>query len=172
MRRVEVCSYKDQWVVEFNEEAEKLECIFGSELIAIYHIGSTSVPGLVAKPVIDMMPVVKDISEVDQYNEAMQEIGYVAKGENGLSGRRYFQKGGDNRSHHVHMYQQGSDEIIRHIAFRDYVREHPDEAKEYGKLKERLAEQFPYDMESYLDGKDLFVKNLEQKALEWYDRQL
>ena len=151
------------------EEAEKLNLIFGDEIIDIHHIGSTAVPGLKAKPIIDIMPVVKDINNVDKYNREMQEIGYEPKGENGIVRRRYFQKGGDNRSHHVHIYQIGSYEIKRHLAFRDYLKLHPNEMKQYGELKEKLARQFPNDIESYINGKDQFVKETELKALEWHE---
>lgn len=167
MRKVDVSNYDEKWAVLFAEEAGKLKLIFENEMVAIHHIGSTAVPGLKAKPIIDIMPVVKDISLVDKYNEEMQNIGYEPKGENGIPGRRYFQKGGDNRTHHVHVYQVGSTEIERHLAFRDYLLNHPHERKSYGALKEKLAEQFPYDIESYINGKDAFVIEIELKALEW-----
>jgi GrpB-like predicted nucleotidyltransferase (UPF0157 family) len=168
MRKVEVCTYNENWSVMFTEEAEKLNLIFGIEMVDIYHFGSTAVPGLKAKPIIDMMPVVRDINDVDQYNEEMKKIGYEPKGENGIPGRRYFQKGGDNRTHHVHIYQAGSDEIKRHLAFRDYLRSHPDVMKIYGELKEKLAQQYPYDIDSYINGKDQFARELEVKALNWF----
>lgn len=170
MRKVEVCSYQEKWPVLFQEEAERLSQLFGNELIAIHHIGSTSVPGLKAKPIIDILPVVKDISVVDRYNEEMQSLGYEPKGEFGLPGRRFFQKGGNNRTHHVHMFQDGNDEITRHLAFRDFLKSHPHIRKTYGELKESLAKQFPLDMESYINGKNAFVKEIERKALEWYAR--
>ncbi|MED3553703.1 GrpB family protein [Cytobacillus praedii] len=168
MRKVEVCSYNEKWVLMFAEEAEKLKQIFGEEIVDIYHIGSTSVQWLKAKPIIDIMPVVYDIHIVDSYNDEMEKIGYKCKGENGIPGRRYFQKGEDNRSHHAHIYQVGSPEINRHLAFRDYLRNHPDIKKNYGELKEKLAQQFPYDVESYINGKDHFVKEIEAKAMNWY----
>ncbi|WP_339229279.1 GrpB family protein [Oceanobacillus sp. FSL K6-2867] len=168
MRKVEVCSYTEQWTYMFAKEAEKLKPIFGNQLLDIHHIGSTSIQGLKAKPVIDIMPVVKEINLVEKFNEEMKRIGYEAKGENGIPGRRYFQKEGSNRTHHVHIFQVGSDEIKRHLAFRDYLRSHPDLKEAYGALKENLAKQFPYDMESYINGKDHFVKEMEAKAVQWY----
>jgi len=122
----------------YEEEAIKLRRIFGEQLVAIHHIGSTSIPGLEAKPIIDIMPVVEDINSVDEHNESMREIGYEPKGENGIPERRYFQKGGDNRSHHVHIFQVGSPHVERHLAFRDYLRTHPIEAREYGDFKQKL----------------------------------
>jgi GrpB-like predicted nucleotidyltransferase (UPF0157 family) len=152
----------------FKEEAERLNFILRNEIIDIHHIGSTAVPGLNAKPIIDIMPVVKGINTIDKYNEEMKRIGYEPKGENGILGRRYFQKGGDNRSHHVHIYQVGSYEIVRHLAFRDFLRTHPDIRKDYGELKEKLAQQFPYDIESYITGKERLVSEIAVKAMEWY----
>lgn len=168
MRKVVVTVYNDQWSSSFKEEAEKLREIFGSGLIEIHHIGSTAVKGLKAKPIIDIMPVVRDINEIDRFNLAMEDIGYVAKGENGIPRRRYFQKGGDNRTHHVHVYELGNLEIERHLAFRDYLRMHPEAVKAYGDLKEELAKRFPFDITSYIKGKERLAIDIEQKAIEWY----
>ena len=168
MRKVDVWSYTDKWAFMFSEEVEKLKHIFKNEIVDIHHIGSTSVPGLKAKPIIDMMPVVKDITVVDNYNEEMFDIGYLPKGENGIEGRRYFEKGGDQRSHHIHIYQVGSHEIKRHLAFRDYLQKHSDVKRNYGELKEKLAQQFPYDIESYIKGKEQLVRDIEMAALNWY----
>ncbi|MGB6017650.1 MAG: GrpB family protein [Nodosilinea sp.] len=96
-------------------------------------------------------------------------LGYEAMGEFGLSGRRYFRK--DNakgdRTHHVHAFQAGSSEIDRHLAFRDFMITHPDCAQQYSDLKRALAAQYPEDIDSYMDGKDEFVKSMEQRALQW-----
>nr|WP_308167087.1 GrpB family protein [Bacillus sp. ISL-40] len=150
-------SYNKKWVSLFEEEANKLHGIFGSEIIHIHHIGSTSVNGLKAKPIIDIMTVVKNIIRVDEFNSEMVAIGYEPKGENGISGRRYFQKGGDNRTHHIHIYELENPQIERHLAFRDYLREHPDAVKKYGSLKEELSQRFPYDIKSYINGKEQLV---------------
>ena len=90
MRKVEVTPYNKQWISLFEKEANKLHELFGSEIINIHHIGSTSVKGLKAKPIIDLMPVVKNINRVDEFNTVMVTIGYEPKGENGIYGRRYF----------------------------------------------------------------------------------
>jgi GrpB-like predicted nucleotidyltransferase (UPF0157 family) len=170
LRKVKVSSYSEEWTLMFAKEVEELKLIFGNEIVDIHHIGSTSVPELKAKPIIDIIPVVKNIDLVDKYNQEMCNIGYEPKGENGIPGRRYFQKGGDNRSHHIHIYQVGSYEIIRHLAFRDYLQRHPDVKKNYGELKEKLAQQFPYDIESYINGKEHLVREIEVKALNWYKK--
>lgn len=169
MRKVVVTPHNGQWPLMFKEEAVKLRAIFGQEVVEIHHIGSTSIQGLKAKPVIDIMPVVKNIREVDSYNRSMERMGYEAKGEYGIAGRRYFQKGGDNRTHHIHVFESGSPHIDRHLAFRDYLRAHQDVAREYGTLKSKLMDQHPYDMESYINGKAEFVMNTERSALAWYN---
>ncbi|MDW0115301.1 GrpB family protein [Sporosarcina saromensis] len=171
MRKVEVTPYSVKWKSDFETESKRLQAIFGAEVIDIHHIGSTSVCGLAAKPIIDIMPVVKDISLIDKYTDEMDRIGYEAKGENGIPGRRYFQKGGNERTHHVHIYEQGSRDIERHLAFRDYLRVHPNISKQYGDLKERLANQFPDDIDAYIDGKAEFASEIERQAVRWY-RQL
>lgn len=168
MRKVEVVAYSEDWKKKFDEEAIHLQHIFGLEIQIIHHIGSTSVERLSSKPIIDMMPIVRDIRKIDAYNSAMIAIGYEPKGENGLPGRRYFQKGGDNRTHHVHMYELGNPEIERHLAFRDFIRVHSIIARKYGDLKEALAEQFPYDIDAYINGKDKLAKEIEKQALHWY----
>lgn len=160
-------SNKD-WPILFRQEADKIEAILKQELIAIHHIGSTSVPGLKAKPIIDIMPVVKDIEKIDSYNKEMTSLGYEALGEFGIPGRRYFRKGGSHRTHHIHIFEEeNSTDIERHLAVRDYLRAHQDTADEYGELKAKLAQQFPNDSGAYSDGKDDFVKQLEETALEW-----
>lgn len=164
-----VTKYNENWNRMFEDEARKIKAIFGDELIDIHHIGSTSVPGLPAKPIIDLMPVVKDITRIDSFNEQMKELGYECMGEFGMKGRRYFRKGGNHRTHHVHAFQvDNTEDIHRHLAVRDFLRTHPEAASQYGSLKERLARQYPDDIEAYMDGKDSFVKNLEKKAIDWH----
>ncbi|WP_368656689.1 GrpB family protein [Brevibacillus dissolubilis] len=141
--------------------------IFGDELVAIHHIGSTSIQGMLAKPIIDIMPVVRDIAKMDCFTDDMAKVGYIAKGENGIARRRYFQKGGDHRTHHVHVFQENDPNIIEHLAFRDYLRMHPDWVRKYGELKAELAQQFPYDIASYIDGKDEWIQQRKQEALRW-----
>lgn len=169
MRRVVVEEYVEDWKRKFEDEVILLQKIFGLEIQIIHHIGSTSVDGLSAKPIIDMLPVVRDITKIDAFNDAMIANGYEPKGENGLPGRRYFQKGGDNRTHHVHMYEMGNPEIERHLAFRNFLRKHPVIAKKYGDFKKLLAKQFPYDMTAYINGKEELAKEIEQQAIDWFN---
>ncbi|MDN7243242.1 GrpB family protein [Planococcus sp. N028] len=165
MRRVTVTDYNPEWETQFELAAAEIRKVLGEECVAVYHIGSTSVQGLAAKPVIDLMPVVRDIQKIDRFNEEMAKIGFVAKGENGLTGRRYFQKGGDERTHHVHVYQEGNKEIARHLVFCNYLRENPRVAEEYGTLKKKLAKEHPYDIQKYIEGKEPLVIQIEKRAM-------
>ena len=138
--------------------------------ISIYHIGSTSVPGLAAKPIIDMMAVVRSLEKVDDARGKFSELGYEYLGEFGIAGRRYFRKGGDERTHQIHIFQADDwNNIERHLAFRDYMRTHEKERAEYAKIKTALAQRFPYDIDGYCDGKDAFVREMEKRALLEYD---
>ncbi len=167
--KVKVVKYDNQWAMKFQEEAESIRDVFSEMLVAIHHIGSTAVPGLQAKPVIDMMPIVRDIEKVDSFQAQMQVLGYEALGEYGIKRRRFFRKGGENRTHHVHVFQfDHAVEIDRHLALRDYLRTNPKAAGEYGNLKAWLAAQHFENVEEYMDGKDAFVKDLEKRALLWY----
>ncbi|MDB6081603.1 MAG: uncharacterized protein JWO53_875 [Chlamydiia bacterium] len=160
---IEIVPYNLEWPKLFAVEAEHIKQALGNNCITIHHIGSTLVPGLSAKPIIDMLPVVRDIQVVDQATQAMESLGYDAKGEYGLTFRRYFQKGESLRTHNVHVYEEGSPEIDRHLQFRDWMRSHPEDAERYATLKKELAVQFPQDMERYCNGKDIFIASIDAK---------
>ncbi|MGW5889242.1 GrpB family protein [Priestia megaterium] len=166
-RVIEILKYSHKWPEQFEEEKRRLSSIFNSLKIEIHHIGSTAVPGLSAKPIIDLLIEVKDIKKVDTYNQKMEQLGYEAKGENGIKGRRYFQKGGNERTHHVHIYEKGHPEINRHIWFRDYLRTHPDAAKEYETLKTELAHRYRFEPEKYVENKTNFIHKIDGLALKW-----
>ena len=106
MQHVVVSEYDPRWPRLFAEEVEKISEILGENCVAVHHIGSTAVEGLAAKPVIDIMPVVKDLAEADGRRAAFEAIGYEWMGEFGIAGRRYLRKGGDERTHQVHIFAQ------------------------------------------------------------------
>lgn len=165
---VRVTDHDPRWKDMFEEEAARIRAVLGENCVAVCHIGSTAVAGLAAKPVIDIMPVVKDLAPVDGLNPAFEALGYECMGEYGIPGRRYYRKGGDERTHQIHLFaEESAADISRHLAVRDYLRAHPAEAAEYGALKRSLAARFPEDIEGYCDGKDAFVRALEERALSW-----
>jgi GrpB-like predicted nucleotidyltransferase (UPF0157 family)/dihydrofolate reductase/GNAT superfamily N-acetyltransferase len=161
--KIEVVEYDPSWPKLFELEAARIKQALGCNCVEIYHIGSTSIPGLSAKPIIDMLPVVRNIQEVDKATKTMESLGYEAKGEYGIAFRRYFQKGKDIRTHNVHVYQEGDPEISRYLNFRDWMRCHPDDTESYAKLKVDLAKKFPYDILQYCNGKDAFVASIDAK---------
>lgn len=166
-RIIEVVAYQSNWPSDFIKEADAIQSILKNEIIEIYHIGSTSIVGLAAKPVIDILIEVKKIDAIDQYNPQMESLQYIAKGEFGMEGRRFFIKGLIHRTHHVHIFETGHPDIARHLNFRDYMLSHPDEAKAYESLKLELAQQFRYDNDGYCDGKDDFIKEIDRRATLW-----
>ena len=133
-RKIEVVEYDLSWPELFEVEAKQIKEALGSNCIEIHHIGSTSIPGLSAKPIIDMLPVVRNIKEVDKAIQAMESLGYEAKGEYGIAFRRYFQKGKNIRTHHVHVYQEADPEIIRYLKFRNWMRSHASDAENMASL--------------------------------------
>ena len=159
IRKIEVVEYDVSWPNLFELEAEKIKQALGINCIEIHHIGSTSIPNLRAKPIIDILPVVRNIQEVDKATKAMESLGYEAKGEYGIAFRRYFRKS----MYHVHVYQDEDPEISRYLKFRDWMRSHTSDAENYGKLKIELAEKFPNDILKYCNGKDAFIASIDEK---------
>ncbi|KIE05404.1 hypothetical protein NF27_DT01780 [Candidatus Jidaibacter acanthamoeba] len=167
-RKVEVVAYKEEWKKIFHEEATNIRELMGELITDIYHIGSTSISNIKAKPIIDIMPIVKDITQVDAFNMKMEALGYKAYGEYGLTGRRYFAKFSDwdenIRFAHVHFYQTDNPGVEQHLLFKDYLLSHLKDALEYSELKESLSEKYPNDIDRYMVGKDLFIKQILSKA--------
>lgn len=168
MRNIYIADYDAQWIVKFEKESKKLKAIFGDLLIEIHHVGSTSIPNMPAKPVIDMMPIVHDISQVDDLNPAMIKLGYEPMGENNIAGRRYFRKGGAyRRSHHVHAYEPDNPEVAKHLDFRDYMIHHPDDAQDYAEIKHQAAKDNENDIYGYMDAKHDFIQEMIANAQAW-----
>ena len=156
----------------FEKEKELLVPILKDNLVDIFHIGSTAVPGLSSKPIIDIMIGVNSLEKVDEKKKEFKEIGYEYLGEYGIKGRRYLRKGGDERTHQVHIFHKDdTNNLKRHLAFRDFLIAHKETADKYGKLKRELAIKYPYNIAKYCDGKEDFVKDIEKVALKWYSNK-
>lgn len=167
-RKVEILPHDVNWPSAFAKEAVWLRDLLGVIVVAIHHIGSTSIPGLAAKPTIDILLVDRDHDHLDAKNDAMIAWNYQVMGEYGIPGRRYFRKcRGDIHLFHIHAFEQGHSEIFRHLNFRDYLRTHPDESQAYQDLKLRLAEQFPFDPDRYNSGKIAFIQAVDRRAAVW-----
>ena len=169
-QHITVIEYSPLWKNKYKEESLLIRNILADNCIAIYHIGSTSVEGLAAKPIIDIMAVVRSLEIVDTVAEKFSDIGYEYLGEFGIEGRRYLRKGGDERTHQIHIFQADDwNNIGRHLAFRDYMRTHEKEREEYAKIKIELAKKYPYDIDGYCDGKENFVREMEEIAISQFD---
>lgn len=170
---VEITEYQPAWADQYQDEAARISQVLGTNLVAIHHIGSTSVPGLVAKPIIDLMAEVNSLEACDALKREMQFLGYEVMDAYGIPGRRYYRKFNSERrrTHHLHVFLSGSDHVTRHLAFRDYLIVHPETAQAYADLKLRLAAIDDGDWDSYLSGKEKFVKETERLALEWAARR-
>jgi len=170
-RTIQIVPHDPEWAALYRKEAVFLKSIFGHEMQDVHHIGSTAVPGLAAKPIIDLLVEVADIARIDAYNDRLIESGYIPKGEFGIPGRRFFIKGSEeNRTHHVHVFAADSPCVAQHLVLRDYLIAHPRDAEAYGRLKEVLARQFPHDIMGYMRGKNDFIRDLLEKAGAWSSR--
>lgn len=165
-----VVSHDPQWKGAFSKEASAIRNAFFDVAIVVHHIGSTAIPGILAKPIIDLLGEVNDLRAVDKNSTALERLGYETMGAYGIEGRRYFRKINSEgvRTHHLHVFELGSPHVERHLAFRDYLTKHADIAAEYSALKERLARDSDASWEKYADGKDPFVTSVELDAVEWY----
>ena len=166
-RKIEVVNYNPNWPRLYLKEIELIKKVLSSEIIKTHHVGSTAVPDLAAKPVIDILLEVKDVNRLDEYNAEMEKLGYMPKGEFGIPNRRFYLKGEFNRTHHIHAFIENSFEVERHLAFRDYLIANPIIANKYGQLKLESAKNCNNDIAKYIKLKSDFIKFHEQKAIKW-----
>lgn len=168
MDEIVIVEYDPRWSLMFEEEAAVVASVLSRELVVrIDHIGSTAVPGLVAKPIIDLLVSVHSLVEARQVAiSPLEELGYAYWFDNPDPQRMFFVKGlppNSPRTHHIHIIESSSIRLER-LMFRDYLREHPDEVLRYAQLKRYLAEQFPTDREAYTSGKAEYVQSVMQKV--------
>jgi len=160
------------WPERFAAEAAIWRELLGAMLVDVHHVGSTSVPGLAAKPVIDLLPVVKSIEEVEEATSRIEAAGYRAWGEYGLPGRRFFTKDAEGeRTHNIHIYGEGNVEIVRHLAFCAYLRQDDLLRAEYEALKREGYRLFPADITGYCAHKNDWIQRIEPLAVAWYREQ-
>jgi GrpB-like predicted nucleotidyltransferase (UPF0157 family)/uncharacterized protein YciI len=170
--KIDLVPHSPQWDMAFQEESKIIADILGRNFITLHHIGSTAIPGILAKPILDILPVVKNIHEVDPLTFQFEALGYEAKEEYGMPGRRFFLKSKNGkRLCNVHIFEEGHPDIERHLLFRDYMRAHPQEAAQYSQLKEELVAKSADDIERYCWGKEDFIKEMEKRALQWQSHQ-
>jgi GrpB-like predicted nucleotidyltransferase (UPF0157 family) len=165
--RVIIVEYNPQWPLLYEEERARILGKAGDALVAIEHMGSTAVPGLGAKPIIDIMAAVRDLADAQRCIGPLQSIGYeyVPEYEGELPERRYFRKGPpESRTHHLHVVEPTSDFWERHLLFRDFLRQHPEKADEYYRLKRELADHYGQNRVGYTEAKTPFIRSVEEMA--------
>ena len=153
--RVKVLPYDESWKVAFEEIESEIADVLGDLIIGIEHVGSTSVEGLSAKPCIDLDVVIKDYSVFDVVVRKLESIGYIHEGNLGIADREAFKYSNKPHlmQHHLYVCPQYSEELHRHITFRDFLRSNPEAAKKYGTVKEEAARLFPDDIDKYIEYK-------------------
>ena len=165
---VTIVEYNPAWPAMFEEEKARLLDAAGTWIDDVQHVGSTAVPGLAAKPIIDIMIAIYNLADVEKCVAPIESLGYGYMGEYGLPERHFFRKpppdGWIGRTHHIHMVLRDSNQWVNQVHFRDYLRAHPEARQRYQDLKRELAEQFGSDRFAYTDAKQEFIFAILRKA--------
>jgi GrpB-like predicted nucleotidyltransferase (UPF0157 family) len=156
--------HNELWHEQFANERDRLLAAIGDHSLPIEHIGSTSVCGIAAKPILDIMIGTPEFGPVLTFVHDLEAIGYEYKGENGIPGRHYFGKGVP-RTVHLNVVRCGGHFWLSHLTFRDHLKQNPIAAREYEQLKRSLAERYPSDREAYTNGKEDFVRSIIAQAM-------
>jgi len=163
---VRIAPYHPEWAEHFRREEELLLKLMGQTALDIRHIGSTSIVGMPAKPIVDILVGLETLSLLEPFVENLNQIGYQDRGDGGEPGRRYFVKGPEEkRTHHLNFCELNGIFWTRHIVFRDYLEMHPGTASQYAALKQELAAKFANDRRAYTNGKEKFVLSILNLAM-------
>lgn len=167
---VELEDYNTDWNEEYKKEETLLKEVLKDRIIEIHHIGSTSIKGLKAKPVIDIIIVIKSLSDIGEIEELLKDYDYSNRGQQGVSDRYFFAKGSeDARTHYIHFTEPNSDTYFNQVYFKRYLLEHPEYIQKYCDLKQDLASKYPDDRPKYTQGKNEFIKSVMDLAKEEYN---
>jgi GrpB-like predicted nucleotidyltransferase (UPF0157 family) len=167
---IELRAHDPSWAAIAARETARLRDALGEALVLVHHIGSTSIPGIRAKPIVDLLPLVTSLAEVDRHQLDVEALGYEWRGELGIAGRRYCVLVGpdDKRIAQLHIFAAGDETVARHLQFRDYLRAHADEAAAYEREKIRAAALHPHDVNAYNGEKSAWIRACEERAAAWW----
>lgn len=169
---IKVLSYDPQWINLYDNEAKQIQQNLGKDIRAIYHIGSTAIPGMSAKPVIDILIVCENLDSIEDIAIKLKRLNYEEVRRQIIPHMSFFtRKILENISFHLHLWERGDPQINRHVNFKDYLIHHPDEAKQYANLKIELAKKFSHNIYRYVLGKDKLVQQIDAKAKHWIHRK-
>jgi len=169
--KVELAPHSVEWAAKAIEESGRIAAALGSNLVSVHHIGSTAIPSICAKPILDLMPEVYSLDSLDAARAVVEGLRYEWWGEYGIRGRRYCTKSDaatGRRLIQLHCFQTGDPEVERHLAFRDYLREHPEAALAYDREKRRCRDLHPDDSHLYTDAKAAWIASVVPVALAYY----
>ena len=160
--KVIVVPYNEAWRVAFEEIKKEIEDAIGDLIVGIEHVGSTSVKGMYAKPCIDVDVIIKDYSEFDAVVKRLEAIGYIHEGDLGIKDREAFKYSNKEhlQKHHLYVCPQQSEELHRHITFRDYLRSNPEAVEKYSLTKQTAAQLFPNDIDKYIEYKSPCIEEI------------
>ena len=160
--KVTVVPYDRKWNASFEAIKKEIEAACGELIVGVEHVGSTSVEGLCAKPCIDLDVVIEDYGVFDAVAERLEEIGYIREGDLGIKDREAFRYRDKPHlmTHHLYVCPRHSEELFRHVTFRNYLKAHPEAVQKYGKVKEEAARLFPDDISQYMAYKSACIEEL------------
>lgn len=160
--RVSVEAYQRGWPEAFSRIKREVEALLGDSCLRIEHVGSTSVPGMAAKPVIDLDVVIADDAPLSGVIQRLAAGGYIHEGDLGIRGREAFRYDSKPHlmAHHLYVCRVSSEELRRHIAFREYLRTHPEAVREYSRIKQEAAARYPDSIEKYMETKAPCIQRL------------
>lgn len=165
-KSVVVEAYQSVWPERFRDIKQEVTAALENTMLRVEHIGSTSVPGLAAKPIIDLDVVIADDADLEFVIEKLAAAGYIHEGDLGIPGREAFRYEGKNHlmQHHLYVCRESSRELYRHIAFRNFLRSHPEAVREYSSVKLEAAALYPDSIEKYMESKAHCVEDLYRKC--------
>ena len=165
-KKVTVVTYDPKWKVEFEKIKSHLGKVLENNVLAIEHVGSTSVEGLAAKPIIDIDVVIESYDKFEEVKSRLKSIGYFHEGDLGINGREAFAYNDKQEfmTHHLYVCPRNSEELRRHITFRDYLKTHKEDREKYSQIKLKAALKYPTAIDSYIEAKSPCIAEIYKKC--------